>query len=139
MVPGAFLHIDALPLTVNGKVDRRALENLQVSGESGETYVAARNETEAEVVRIWAQLLNLDPARIGIHDNFFELGGNSLSATQLISKLRNQLDIEIPLTAIFNANTVAHVADAVIAIRHQLQWAAGELQIPALEIEDGSL
>jgi amino acid adenylation domain-containing protein len=139
MVPGAFLFIDAIPLTAHGKVDRRRLDEMPVSWESGENYVPARNDTESRLIRCWAQLLNLDPGRIGVHDNFFELGGNSLSATQMISKLRDQLEIEIPLTAIFNANTVAHVADAVNAIRSQRCWAADDPEAPALEFEDGSL
>ena len=139
MVPGTFVRLGAIPLTPNGKVDRRGLEQLNVQRESSEAYVAPRNETETELILIWAQLLNIEAGKIGVHDNFFELGGHSLLATQMISKMRSQLGIEVPLKDIFNANTIERVAEAVIAIRHQRAWAFAEPETAELELEDGSL
>ena len=66
---------------------------------SGREYLAPRNDTERQLVEIWAQVLKLAPEKIGIHDNFFELGGHSLLATQLISKIRGRLNVDLPLKA----------------------------------------
>ncbi|HYC89889.1 MAG TPA: amino acid adenylation domain-containing protein, partial [Thermoanaerobaculia bacterium] len=111
MVPAAFVSLPAIPLTPNGKVDRRALSRIDVTMTSGQAYVAPRNETERQLVAIWAEVLNVAPERIGIHDRFFELGGHSLLATQLISKVRTELGADVPLKAIFERNTVAEFAE----------------------------
>src|SRR5262249_2915532 len=83
MVPAVFISLAAIPLTPNGKVDRRALARMEVAVGSGRKYVAPGNETQKQLVRIWAEVLKLAPEKIGINDNFFELGGHSLLATQL--------------------------------------------------------
>ncbi|WP_321968527.1 phosphopantetheine-binding protein, partial [Burkholderia cepacia] len=90
--------LQEMPLTPNGKVDRRRLPAPEMSrGEQG--YVAPRTQTEEVIAQVWAEVLKLD--RVGIHDNFFELGGHSLLATQVISKLRRELELELPLKAVF--------------------------------------
>jgi len=85
MVPAVFELIDHIPLTPNGKVNRKALENRKVNIVSSVEYIAPRNETEQQIADIWQELLHLD--QIGVNDNFFELGGHSLLATRVISKL----------------------------------------------------
>ncbi|MBL4673483.1 MAG: amino acid adenylation domain-containing protein, partial [Arenicella sp.] len=86
MLPAAFVSLEAIPLTPNGKVDRRALERMDVSLESSQTYLAPRNATEKLLVAIWADVLNLEPENIGVNDNFFELGGDSIKTIQIASK-----------------------------------------------------
>ena len=112
MLPATFADLDALPVTAGGKVDRRALA-LQVEAEPARagSDAAPRTATEAAVAREWQELLAVP--RIGVHDNFFELGGHSLLATQLMSRLRDKLQVELPVRALFDAPTVADLAVAV--------------------------
>ena len=112
MVPAAFVSLAAIPLNPNGKVDRRALARMDVTIASGQEYVAPRNDTEQQLVEIWAQVLKLAPEKIGVNDSFFELGGHSLLATQLIAKIRSQLDIDLPLKALFERPSVAQFAES---------------------------
>jgi SAM-dependent methyltransferase/acyl carrier protein len=115
MVPSLFLPLAELPLTPNGKVDRRALPAPDAARQAlAPAYVAPRNAVEQLLVELWAEVLSMD--RVGIHDNFFtELGGHSLLATQLVSRLRDALQLEIPLQAIFELPTVAQLADWLLA------------------------
>jgi amino acid adenylation domain-containing protein len=102
MVPGAFVVLERLPVTSNGKVDRRALPAPERASE--EEYVAPRTAVEELVAEIWAELLQLE--RVGVTENFFVLGGHSLLATQVVSQLRKTLGIEVPLSAMFEQPTV---------------------------------
>lgn len=112
MVPSAFLLIDALPLTTNGKVDRRALPALlPARPELEETFVAPSTPVEELLTGIWAQILGIE--RVGIHDNFFELGGHSLLATQVISHLGKAFQVELPLRRLFEAPTVFSLAEQI--------------------------
>ncbi len=113
MVPAAFVSLPAIPLNPNGKVDRRALARMDVTIESGQEYVAPRNETESHLVEIWAEVLKVAPEKIGVNDNFFELGGHSLLATQLISKIRSQMNVDVPLKALFERTCVARFAASI--------------------------
>jgi hypothetical protein len=90
MVPAGFVSLAAIPLNPNGKVDRRALAEKDVKITSSREYVAPGDDTERQLVEIWAQVLKLTPEKIGINDNFFELGGHSLLATQLTAKIRSR-------------------------------------------------
>jgi amino acid adenylation domain-containing protein len=108
MIPSAFVVLDELPLTSNGKVDRQSLPAPDQSRpELDQTYVAPATPSEQAVARIWAQVLGVE--RIGIHDDFFELGGNSLLATQLISRLHETFQVQLPLRSIFESATVAEL------------------------------
>ncbi|HFE52920.1 MAG TPA: non-ribosomal peptide synthetase, partial [Bacteroidetes bacterium] len=112
MVPSAFVELEALPLTPNGKVDRRALPKPDESARGfEETFVAPRTPTEEVVAGIWAEVLGLE--KVGVHDNFFELGGHSLLATQVISRIRETFQIELPLRNIFESPTVATLAEQI--------------------------
>jgi acyl-CoA synthetase (AMP-forming)/AMP-acid ligase II/acyl carrier protein len=112
MVPSAFVVIDSLPLTPNGKVDRQALPK-PMTGVTREASVAPRNAVEERLVDIWCEVLEIES--IGIHDNFFELGGHSLLATQVISRVRNAFQVELPLQVIFETPTVVGLAQAIAA------------------------
>jgi acyl carrier protein len=112
MVPSALVVMDAFPLTPNGKVDRRALpapEPARLGTE--EACVEPRTETERRLAGIWAEVLRLET--VYVDDNFFDLGGHSLLATQLATRVREAFSIELPLQRIFEAPTVAALAEVV--------------------------
>ncbi|MBW4649607.1 MAG: amino acid adenylation domain-containing protein [Kastovskya adunca ATA6-11-RM4] len=127
MIPAAFVLLSALPLTPNGKVDRRALPAPDTRMLAGETdFVAPRTPVEEVLTNLWAEVLNLE--RVGIDDNFFELGGHSLLATQLISRIRDTFQVELPLRCLFESPTIAELSQGIEATRPtQL-----EQQIPPL-------
>ncbi len=111
MVPSAFVQLDALPLTANGKVDRRALPAPEATALSVREYEAPRGEIEEAIAALWQEQLNVP--RVGRHDNFFELGGHSLLAVQLISHIRATLGVELPLRELFARPSLEALADAV--------------------------
>ena len=115
MVPAAWVLLESLPLTPNGKVDRRALPVPGVEREAGEEWIAPRNETEATIAGIWAEVLGVE--RVGAEDDFFKLGGHSLLATQLMSRIRDAFEIEVGFSRFFKAPTVAGVAAAIVEQR----------------------
>ncbi|CAH2574040.1 Gramicidin S synthase 2 [Planktothrix rubescens] len=117
MVPSAFVILESLPLTSNGKVDRRALPAPDFQSE--EQYVAPRNPIEEILASIWVKVLKVE--QVGIHDNFFELGGHSLLATQLISRIRKAFKVEMPLRELFVAPTVAALAQVIKRVSEQEQ------------------
>ncbi|MEE8585845.1 MAG: amino acid adenylation domain-containing protein, partial [Acidobacteriota bacterium] len=106
MVPSAFAFLDEIPLTPNGKVDRRALLAMKTVEARGET--AAGTPIEEVLTGIWAEVLQLD--EVGAQDDFFELGGHSLLATQVVSRIRQALDVELPLKALFESPTPSALA-----------------------------
>ncbi|MDV2992202.1 MAG: Linear gramicidin synthase subunit D [Chroococcidiopsis sp. SAG 2025] len=109
MMPSAFVLLKQLPLTPNGKVDRQALPAPDASRpDLGDTFVAPRTPVEKSLVEIWAEVLRLE--RIGINDNFFDLGGHSLLVTQVVSRVRDAFEIELPLRDFFATPTVADLA-----------------------------
>ncbi len=112
MLPSAIVLLDKLPLTPNGKVDRKALPAPDRSSHEGALgKVAARNTIEELVAGIWCEVLKIEG--VGINDDFFELGGHSLLATQVISRLRQTFQIELPLRTLFEAPTVASLAERI--------------------------
>ena len=108
MIPSYFVHLDKLPLNPSGKIDRKALPKPDKTLGGGSEYVAPRNETEEKLAAIWQEILKVE--KIGIYDNFFDLGGHSLLATQVISRIRETFDSEIPVRALFEHSTVEELA-----------------------------
>jgi acyl carrier protein len=107
MIPAAFVLLDALPRTPNGKLDRRALPAPERMDEQSEGQ-EPQSATEAQVLAIWEALL--PQARVGRQSNFFALGGHSLLATQIVARIRDAFQIELPLTLFFQQPTVAELA-----------------------------
>jgi acyl carrier protein len=106
MIPNGFVTMPAFPLSPNGKTNRKALPRLEINIPI-QAYEAPRTNMEWEIAGIWADMLKID--QVGIHDNFFQLGGHSLIATQIVSRLREQLLWEVPLRAFFDVPTIAGI------------------------------
>ncbi|TSD75999.1 non-ribosomal peptide synthetase [Pseudomonas sp. KBS0710] len=111
MVPLHWLWLDRLPLNANGKLDRNALPALEIGQLHSQDYLAPRNELEATLAAIWAEVLKVE--RVGVQDNFFELGGHSLLATQIASRVQKTLQRDVPLRAMFECSTVAELAEYI--------------------------
>ncbi|BAY23185.1 McnC protein [Calothrix sp. NIES-2100] len=113
MMPSGFVVLESLPLTANGKVNRRALRAFHdgIKSQLAENYIAPRTPVEHVLVKIFVEVLGLK--RVGIYDNFFELGGHSLLATQLVSRVRDILHVELPLRSVFEGATIAQISKVV--------------------------
>ena len=108
MIPGIWMEMENLPLTSNGKIDKKALPDPEVSELLSNEYAAPRTETEEKLASIWQELLSVD--RVGINDNFFDLGGHSLLAMRLIPYVRRELESEITIRDIFLNPTIAQLS-----------------------------
>jgi len=137
MVPAALVLLDELPLTLNGKVDRRALARIEPPEDPAASGAGSDLGSPVEdiVAGIWAELLRRD--RVGSAQNFFDLGGHSLLATQVISRLREALGVELPLRTLFERPTVSGLAAAA---EQALRAAEGLVVPPVLPVpREGSL
>ncbi|MCP4220541.1 MAG: amino acid adenylation domain-containing protein, partial [bacterium] len=110
MIPGRFIPVDHIPLTVHGKVDGK---RLPLSGTPAVDYTAPRDKWEEALVQIWSDILGSEPEETGIHDDFFQSGGHSLNATLLVGRIRKQLDVEIPLSEVFRSATISLLAQYI--------------------------
>ncbi|MCP4155599.1 MAG: AMP-binding protein, partial [bacterium] len=125
MIPSFFIELEQIPLTANGKIDRKALTKLEISNRNAQTgqketgdmagdYTPPRNEIEHKLVPIWAEVLYDTPGKkISIDDDFFRLGGHSLKAAVLISKIHKELESKIPLTQLFKTPTIRGLAQLI--------------------------
>ncbi|HKG21152.1 MAG TPA: amino acid adenylation domain-containing protein, partial [Blastocatellia bacterium] len=116
MVPSLFIEIAGLPVTPSGKVDRLALPSIEgISPESDRQFRPPRTAIEEVLAAIWEQVLAIK--QVGIDDNFFDLGGHSLNATQVISRVREALQVDLPLRALFEAPTISSLRRTIEAAR----------------------
>ncbi|CCI20939.1 hypothetical protein MICAH_10002 [Microcystis aeruginosa PCC 9809] len=139
IISSLLLPLDALPLTPNAKIDRRALPAPDhTQPELEETFIAPRTPLEQQLADIWMTLLKLE--QVGVHDNFFELGGHSLLATQVASRLRQTFQVEIPLKELFELPTIAQLAQRIETILWATQKRQSSLgKLEKLIVETGIL
>ncbi|WP_272944097.1 phosphopantetheine-binding protein, partial [Xanthomonas maliensis] len=128
MVPSAYVQLDALPLTANGKLDRRALPSPAADALAAQAYSPPEGALEIQLAALWCQLLNVE--RVGRHDNFFALGGHSLLAVRLISRIRGAMGRELPLATLFAQPRLADLATTL--------HTAANSDLPAIEPADRS-
>ncbi len=119
MVPSAFVVLDSLPVNSNGKIDRKALPMPDdIRGSLSNVYTAPGTQVEQQLAAIWCRVLKLE--QVGIHDDFFDMGGHSLMATQVVSRVREVLNVDLPVAEIFSFPTVAELAKKI----EMVKWAA---------------
>jgi amino acid adenylation domain-containing protein len=121
MIPSAFVFLDALPLTSNGKLEKRVLpkpEQHRLVSDDG--FVAPHSLVEQQLVEIWSNVLKID--RIGIHDNFFELGGHSLLVVKMIIEANKRFNVALPLGTIYQYATVEELAKIILSGNQQASW-----------------
>jgi acyl carrier protein len=111
LVPSQYVLLDNLPLSSNGKIDRQALQSLTPTTITQVPYVAPSTVLEELLAKLWQEVLKIE--RIGIHDNFFDLGGHSLLAARMIARIRNVLEVAIPLRTVFEHPTVSRFAKEI--------------------------
>ncbi|MCP5052844.1 MAG: AMP-binding protein, partial [bacterium] len=112
MVPPYIMILGQMPLSPSGKVDRESLPVPDMMPGSSR-YTPPRDKIEEKLVTIWSEVLHIAPESVGIDDNFFELGGHSLNGTLVISRIKKDLDVKIPLAEIFTATSIKKLADSV--------------------------
>jgi amino acid adenylation domain-containing protein len=113
MIPSYFVALDKMPLNQSGKINRKALPAVDKQINSGVLYEAPRNETDAKLITIWSEILDVN--NIGINDDFFNLGGHSIKAAVLSMQIHKELGVEIPLGKIFVLKTVRGMSDYIAA------------------------
>jgi len=117
MVPAVFSVLEAMPLTPNGKVDRKALPAIGAAAAPARVYIAPRTDTEARLARIWSELLKVE--QVSADDNFFEIGGHSLLATQLNPRIRDEFQVELSIRFLFASPVVADIAMRIDLLLHE--------------------
>ncbi|HET7234233.1 MAG TPA: amino acid adenylation domain-containing protein, partial [Longimicrobium sp.] len=115
MVPAAYVRLEEWPLTPSGKLDRKALPAPEGDAYAAREYEAPEGETEQALAEIWAEVLRVE--RVGRWDHFFDLGGHSLLAVQMVSRLRQALGVELPLSAVFQHPVFATLADDILDLQ----------------------
>ncbi len=126
MIPAFWIEMTSLPLTSNGKVDKKTLPEPDVSELKSGVYTEPRSDTESKLASVFAEVLEVD--NVGVTDDFFDLGGHSLLAISLISAIRNELGVEIPINDVFDYPTVEQLAS-------RIQVQSDTDVIPAVEVE----
>jgi aspartate racemase len=125
MIPAAFVALDLLPLTVNGKIDRQALPEPEPDTRTVDSSDQPRDELERQLVKIWQNILSV--SSVGINDSFFDLGGHSLLAVRLFAQLEERLQVILPLVTLFRTPTIASLAGL---IREGVQPTSGRSLVP---------
>jgi acyl carrier protein len=108
MLPSAFVRMEAFPLTVNGKIDRKALPVPEMGTLGDQEYIAPRSQTEQTLSKIWMDVLGIP--RVSMEDNFFDVGGNSLSAIRVMARIQDKFKIAVPVRRIFELSRLSELA-----------------------------
>lgn len=124
MVPSLFMELEEMPMTPNGKIDKKALPNLDSALLRTTTYVVPQNELEEKLVELWQELLKRE--KVGVYDNFFELGGHSLMATRLATLIQKEFELNIPIKALFKFTCIAELSKYIRVIAKEQQQAQEE-------------
>jgi amino acid adenylation domain-containing protein len=129
MLPAAFVVVDSIPLTTNGKVDRKKLPAPDYRPKLGHSHSAADDDFETILTHLWQELLQMD--NLGLDANFFDLGGHSLLAARLIARIERQTGNNIPMATLFEAPTIAKLADRLRRHTYESAWSPlVELHVP---------
>ncbi len=121
MMPSVFMFLDALPITPNGKLDRKALPKPDQNRQVQDTdFIAPRNPVERRLAEIWRAILKID--RVGIHDNFFDLGGHSLLAVDMMVQVNKLFDADLPLAVIYQSPTLEKMGITISSGNRQSSW-----------------
>jgi acyl carrier protein len=138
MIPSYFVYVSGFALTASGKVDKKMLPTPDDNQFCKETYKEPRSESERQLCELWASLLRVE--RVGIDDNFFSLGGHSLLAARLISAVRNDFAVDIPLRLIFDRPTVSELSEEILIYKTKREFDMQErvLDFSGAEIENGT-
>jgi amino acid adenylation domain-containing protein len=134
MVPSAFVLLDTLPLTPNGKLDRKALPEPDLSRSEPEKDAITHTPIQEILTGIWSQVLSVE--YIGINDNFFDLGGHSLFATQVISRIRETFQIELPLRCLFESPTIRELS---VSIEAEIKAQQNSQVPPLVPVSNGEI
>ncbi|RLJ72741.1 non-ribosomal peptide synthetase [Pedobacter alluvionis] len=116
MIPAYLVNLPAFPINQNGKLDKKALPNPELTKSNLVEYTPARNDFDLRITAIWEEVLRKE--KIGIKDNFFDLGGNSLKATRVLSRIHEVFGVKVDLKNLFTEATIAHLSDYVETV----QW-----------------
>src|SRR6185312_10552631 len=108
MVPAVYVRMDRMPLTANGKLDRKALPAPGLDAYAAQAYETPQGATERMLAEVWAELLQVE--RVGRHDNFFAVGGHSLLAARVVTRIRQRLDVAITVGDLFAQPILWHLA-----------------------------
>lgn len=114
MIPSFFIRLDSMPLSLNGKLDRKALPEHKMLNKKGSAYVAPRNDLEVKMVELWKDILEVQD--VGVEQSFFEVGGHSLKATTLVSRIKKVLGMELSLSHIFEYPTIRELVTKLVKV-----------------------
>ncbi|WP_426480020.1 amino acid adenylation domain-containing protein [Chryseobacterium sp. CBSDS_008] len=131
MVPSAYVHMASLPVTITGKLDRRSLPEPLFTGDT--QYVGPQTALQEQLVWIYGSVLGIDPDHISIHDDFFRLGGNSIMAIKLIVRIRQDLDRQINVSALYDHKSIAELAHVLEQSHHEEASRIRRLQVRHVE------
>jgi acyl carrier protein len=115
MIPTFFVLLDHIPLTINGKVDRKAFPEPEIT--PGEEYIAPGNEIEEQIAVIWSEVLGIEKNKLSVNTNFFDLGGHSLKMMIMVARIHKVLNLKLELIQVYQAPTIRSIA-ALIEVCH---------------------
>lgn len=136
MVPATYIVLDKMPVTSNGKVDRKGLPSPEPLAQTLQQSRAPETEIEQKLAQIWQPILNVPLAAIGANTSFFDLGGQSFLSVRMMAKIQQQFHIELPLAILIQADTIAALAEKIEAHRHALPDAVGQAPSPLVLLRE---